>query len=94
MCAKGDELLNDTVLIYFSKYVTIEELNISHNRNVSDMGIKNMMLHTLYSTFNDNITKDGTKHMQLRKLLASWNTPISDIGIKLIKLDTLLKFHW
>ena len=78
--------LNDNILFNL-KYV--KYLGASHNKKITNNGIKHMNLHTLYASGNMGITDDGIKHMNLYILYASNNTNITDSGIKHMKLHIL-----
>ena len=53
-------------------------LKASSNQKITDDGIKDMQLHTLYASDFSKITDKGIKHMQLHTLNASYNSKITD----------------
>jgi hypothetical protein len=83
--SKYKQRLNDKILKTF-KHVKL--LNISGNNNITDEGIKHMMLHTFDPSGNRNITDNGIKHMMLHTLSANV-TNITDEGIKHMMLHAL-----
>ena len=57
---------------------------------ITDEGIKNMKLHTLYAYWDSKITDEGIKNMKLHTLDACGrDSKITNEGIKNMKLHTL-----
>ncbi len=85
LCADDEYgVLNDDILTYISQYFIIKELDISHNNNVTDIGLKCMRhLQRLNAHRAEHITDNGIKHIASVEILdISWINGITDESIK------------
>jgi hypothetical protein len=67
----------------------IKMLDCCENVNVTDLGIKDMLLKVLDCGDNENITDLGIENMLLDELYCAYNENITDLGIKKMLLKVL-----